>query len=74
MTQTHSRAREQAELAFAQTQSQFLARKRGADEPASIAEARKEKTLRLKNARVAKELEDRAKLTAALISKRAVKA
>lgn len=59
MTQTHSQARQQAEIAFARTQSQFLARERAADELDAAAEARREKTLRLRTARLAKELQDR---------------
>lgn len=60
MTPTHSRSRQQAEIAFAKAQSQFLARERAADELDAAAEARREKTLRLRTARLARELEDRA--------------
>ena len=48
MTQ-HSKSRQQAESAFAKSKSHFLARTR-AVEPDMMARARKEKTLRLKNA------------------------
>lgn len=60
MTPNHSRSRQQAEIAFAKAQSQFLARERAVDELDAAAEARREKTLRLKAARLARELEDRA--------------
>jgi len=74
MTQTHSRSREQAESAFTKVQSQFLARNRAVEELDTIVQAREEKTSRLKEARLARELEDRARATAALISKRVIKA
>ncbi|HET7411201.1 MAG TPA: hypothetical protein VFJ18_00955 [Pararhizobium sp.] len=74
MTQTHSRSRQQAEIAFAKAQLQFFARDYAGEELDSLVQAREEKTLRLRKARLAKELEDRAKVTAALISKRAIKA
>ncbi|WP_149766872.1 hypothetical protein [Paracoccus thiocyanatus] len=48
MTHTSSRSRAQAEIAFAEAQSQFLARKRPVDELDAIAQARAQKTLRLK--------------------------
>lgn len=65
MTPTHSRSRQQAEIAFAKAQSQFLARERAADELDAAAEARREKTLRLRTARLARELEDRARAASA---------
>ncbi|MBB3977012.1 hypothetical protein GGQ64_002212 [Rhizobium azooxidifex] len=70
---SHSKSRQQAELAFGKEQSQFFARNRAVDEHDSIVQARDEKTLRLREARLAKEQEDRAKATAALLSKRAVR-
>lgn len=73
-TQTHSRSRQTAENAFSKAQSQFLARKRAIGELDLIASAREEKTSRLKGARLAKEADDRARATAALISQRALKA
>jgi hypothetical protein len=54
VTQKHSRPREQAEIAFAEAQSQFLARDRIVAGAASTLQAR-EKTLRLKQARLARE-------------------
>lgn len=74
MTQTHSRSRQQAESAFTKVQSQFLARSRAVEELDTIVRAREEKTSRLREARLAKETEDRETASAALISKRATKA
>ena len=73
MTQ-QSKSRQQAESAFTKVQSQFLARNRAIEELDTMAKARENKTARLKNARLAKESDDRARATAALISKRAIKA
>ena len=73
MTQTHSRSRQQAEIAFTKAQSQFLARTRAVEELDTIVQAREEKTARLKKARLAKESEDRERVGAAP-SKRAMKA
>ncbi len=70
MTQTQSRSRQQAEMAFADAQSEFFARGRAVDELDSIAQAREEKTLRLRTLRLAKETEAQTRATAALISKR----
>jgi hypothetical protein len=66
MTQTPSKSRQQAEIAFDEAQSQFFARERAVEVPGSIA-AREEKTLRLREARLARELA----ATAILISKHA---
>jgi hypothetical protein len=73
MTQTHSKSRQKAESAFTKAQSQFLARSRAVEEYDMIVQARRENTLRLKEARLAKEADDRARETAALISKRTLK-
>lgn len=70
MSESHSKSRQQAELAFGKAQSQFFARNRAVDEHAFVAQARDEKTQRLREARLAKEQEDRARATAALLSKR----
>ncbi len=74
MTQTHSRSRQQAEIAFAKARSRFLAQERAFEEIDSIVQARDQKTLRLREARLAKELADRQSATTTLISKRASKA
>ncbi len=73
MTQTQSKSRQKAESAFSKAQSQFLARTRAVEEHDMIVQARQENTARLKQARLAKEADDRARATAALISKRALK-
>lgn len=65
MTPSHSRSRQQAEIAFAKAQSQFLARDRAAEELGAAAEARREKTLRLRTARLAREREVRARAASA---------
>lgn len=73
MTQ-HSRSRQQAEIAFTRTQSQFLARKRAVEDLDSAVQAHDEKTLRLREARFAKQVEERGRATASLLSKRAITA
>ena len=74
MTEKHSKSRQQAEVAFSKTQSQFFARDRAVEEQEAIVRARQEKTLRLREARLAKESDDRATATATLTLKRATKA
>ncbi|MBB5042940.1 hypothetical protein [Shinella fusca] len=71
MSQTHSKSRQQAEIAFANAQSQFFARNSAVEELDSLTLAREEKTRRLREARLAKELNDREAATASLIAKRA---
>ncbi|MBY2949269.1 hypothetical protein EHI47_12165 [Rhizobium leguminosarum] len=71
MTQTHSRSRQRAEIAFGDVQKQIFAKDRAVEELDSIVLARDAKTLRLREARLAKEAQDRASATAALIAKRA---
>lgn len=58
MTSTHSRSRQTAETAFAKIQTDLLLRKPADQKCDPIAQARQEKTLRLRNARLAKEAED----------------
>jgi hypothetical protein len=58
MSQTYSKSRERAEIAFADTQSQFFARNRASEELDAIVQAREDKTARLREARLAKELAD----------------
>ncbi|KQQ35310.1 MULTISPECIES: hypothetical protein [Rhizobium/Agrobacterium group] len=74
MTETMSKSRERAEAAFAQTQTQFFSRVEAVAELNAHVAERDSKTARLKAARLAKEIEDRASATAALIAKRAKKA
>jgi hypothetical protein len=71
MTQTHSKTRQQAEVAFSHAQSQFFARGRAVEELDSITQARDSKTLRLREARLAKEAQDIAMASGRLIAKRA---
>jgi hypothetical protein len=70
MAQTHSKSRQQAEIAFGKAQSQLLAHRRVVEERDSVELARAEKTLRLREARLARELA----AAAAPISKGAKKA
>ena len=74
MTQTHSRSRQTAELAFGKTQTEFFARGQAMDVLDSIAAARDEKTSRLREARKAKELIDRLSATTPITNKRAKRA
>ena len=71
MSQTHSKSRQKAEIAFADAQSQFFARNSAVEELDSLVLAREEKTRRLREARLAKELNDREAATASLLAKRA---
>ena len=64
MTPTYSKSREQAEIAFGHTQTQFFAKDRAVDELQSIIQAREAKTLRLREARLAKEQDDLAAVLA----------
>ncbi|WP_184470847.1 hypothetical protein [Rhizobium esperanzae] len=70
MTETYSKARKQAEIAFGNAQSQFLARNRAVDETDPTLRAREEKTLRLRQAREAKEEQDRLAAATAPAGKR----
>ena len=74
MTQTHSRSRKQAEIAFGKAQTEFFARGQAMEALDSIALARDEKTSRLREARKAKELLDRKTATTLIIGKRANRA
>ena len=67
MTEHLTKSRQTAEIAFAKTQSQFLARSRAVDEQDAIASARDEKTSRLREARLTREREARESATAALV-------
>jgi hypothetical protein len=70
MTQTHSKLRQQAEIAFGQTQNQFFAKDRAAEELDYVAQARAAKTLRLREARLSYEAERLATITLAIAAKR----
>jgi hypothetical protein len=71
MKQAHSKSRQQAEIAFGNVQTQFFAKNNAVEELESVAQARDAKTLRLREARLAKELADRTSATSALLAKRA---
>ncbi len=71
MTQTYSKSRQTAEIAFQKTQSQFFARDQAVEERDFVTVAREAKTARLREARLAKESDDRTRVTAALKRKRA---
>jgi len=58
MALTFSKSRQQAESAFSKTQTQAIARSRAFEELDSIAVARQEKNARLREARLAKELQE----------------
>lgn len=70
----YSKPREQAESAFTKVQSQLMARNRVIEEIDTMAQAREDKTSRLKNARLTRDADDRTRATAAIKSRRAVKA
>ena len=67
---TYTKSRQQAEIAFENVQTQFFAKDKAAEELHSIVQSREAKTLRLREARLAKETEARISATAALIAKR----
>ena len=71
MTETYSKSRQQAELAFGNVQSQFFPKNNALEELKSEEHAREAKTLRLREARLAKEQAERMPATAALVAKRA---
>ncbi|WP_081647294.1 hypothetical protein [Rhizobium grahamii] len=58
MTQTHSKSRQQAEIAFNDIQSQFSARGQAVQEPETEEQARQAKTLRLREARLARDAQE----------------
>lgn len=71
MNQIHSKSRQQAEIAFGHPQTQFFAKNNAMEELESVIQSRDAKTLRLRQARLAKELADRMSATSALLAKRA---
>ena len=71
MEETYSKSRQQAEIAFGAAQSQFFARGHAVEELESIVTMRDDKTIRLRAARLAKELADRtAEVIATPVKKR----
>lgn len=70
MTETYSKSRQQAEAAFGNLQTEFFSKNNAAGELQSVAQARDAKTIRLREARLAKEQSDRMSATSALLAKR----
>jgi hypothetical protein len=70
MTETYSKSRQQAEIAFGNIQTQFFAKNKAVEELDSVAKSREAKTLRLREARLARELNDPVLATSALLAER----
>lgn len=68
MTDTFSKSRQQAEVAFGNVQSQFFSKNNAREELVSEDLARQAKTLRLREARLAKEQAERMAATVALVA------
>ncbi|WP_025662429.1 hypothetical protein [Rhizobium sp. IBUN] len=73
MTDRYSNSRHQAEHAFSNVQTQFFAKNNATEELEAVAQARDAKTLRLREARLARELSDRRSATYNPIAKPARK-
>jgi len=71
MTETYSKSRQQAEIAFGNVQAKFFSNNSAREELQSAEQAREEKTLRLREARLAKEEAERASAISVLVAKRA---
>ena len=71
MTEKYSISRQKAEIAFSSIQTQFFAKDKAVEELASLTQSREEKTLRLREARLAKERDERASAPSAGLTKRA---
>ncbi|NTJ63136.1 hypothetical protein G6M50_08020 [Agrobacterium rhizogenes] len=69
MTETYSKSRQQAEIAFGNVQTEFFAKNSAMEELESVAQARNAKTLRLREARLAKEQAERTSATSTLVAK-----
>ena len=70
MTENRSKSRQQAEIAFDETQTQFFARNHAVEELDAVVQAREAKTQRLREASLAKEAEDIAAASEGMITKR----
>jgi len=70
-TETYSKSRQQAEIAFGNVQTEFFAKNNAREELESVAKARDGKTLRLREARLAKEQAERVLASSTLLAKRA---
>ncbi|GAC1046375.1 MULTISPECIES: hypothetical protein [Rhizobium] len=69
MTETYSKSRQQAEIAFGNVQTEFFAKNNAMEELESAAQARNAKTLRLREARLAKEQAERTSAKSTLVAK-----
>lgn len=67
MTQSYSKPRLQAESAFSKVQNPFFSNKEAVEEQDFARLAREAKTSRLRDARLARDAEERSKATSALI-------
>ncbi|GGG22762.1 hypothetical protein GCM10010924_60380 [Rhizobium wenxiniae] len=70
MTETYSKSRQKAETAFGNLQTEFFAKNNAAEELQFVVQARDAKTVRLREARLAKEQADRLSATSKLLAKR----
>lgn len=70
MTETYSKARQQAEVAFGNVQTEFFSKNNAKEEIESAAQLREAKTLRLREARLAKEQTQRTCAISSLLAKR----
>ncbi|GGG13590.1 hypothetical protein GCM10010924_48400 [Rhizobium wenxiniae] len=70
MTEKYSKTRQDAETAFGMVRTEFFSKNNAREELQSVEKARDAKTLRLREARLAKEHADQATATATLASKR----
>lgn len=70
MTETYSKSRQQAEIAFGNLQSEFFSKNNAMGELELAAQLREAKTLRLREARLAKEQAERTSAISGLLAKR----
>ncbi|TCP82748.1 hypothetical protein C8J31_11081 [Rhizobium sp. PP-CC-2G-626] len=70
MSETYSKSRQQAEIAFGLTQAPFFGHSKAVEELDSIVQTREAKTLRLREARLAKEATVVATAAQALLTQR----
>lgn len=70
MTETYSKSRQQAEIAFGNLQNEFFSKNNAMGELESAAQLREAKTLRLREARLAKEQAERTSAISGLLAKR----
>lgn len=70
MTEMYSKARQQAEIAFGNVQTEFFSKSNAMEELDSAAQLREAKTSRLREARLAKEQAERAFAISSLLAKR----